>query len=69
VIFQKYGDLIKAEELARESLRIRSLIYGSNDQIVGSSCNLLANVLRTQGKFCGRNEENVRALYSYFYSK
>jgi hypothetical protein len=26
VIFKQYGDLIKAEELVRESLRIRSLI-------------------------------------------
>jgi hypothetical protein len=35
VILQQNGDLIKAEELAREALRIRSLINDSNHQSVG----------------------------------
>jgi hypothetical protein len=50
VISKQKGDLMKAEELARESLRIRSLIFNSNAQIVGISCNLVANILRKQGK-------------------
>jgi tetratricopeptide (TPR) repeat protein len=50
VIFKQGGDLIKAEELARESLRIRSLIDDSNHQRVGFSCSLLANILRVQSK-------------------
>ncbi len=40
VIFQQNGDLIKAEELARESLRIRTLKYGSDHLSVGRSCSL-----------------------------
>jgi hypothetical protein len=43
IISQQYdGDLIKAEALARESLRIRTQLYGSNDNRVGMSCLLLA---------------------------
>jgi hypothetical protein len=38
VIYKQKGDLIKAEELIRESLRIGSLIYDSNHQRVGRSC-------------------------------
>jgi flagellar hook assembly protein FlgD len=49
-IYRLNGDLIKAEEVARESLRIRSLIYDIKDPSVGSSCILLASILETQGK-------------------
>jgi hypothetical protein len=38
VIYKQKGDLIKAEELIRESLCIGSLIYDSNHQRVGRSC-------------------------------
>jgi tetratricopeptide (TPR) repeat protein len=55
VIFQQEGDLIKAEELARESLRIRTLIYDSDhdslDVSYGNICGLLATILRVQGKY------------------
>jgi flagellar hook assembly protein FlgD len=44
VIYRQKGDLIKAEELARESLRIRTLIYGSNCQKVSLCCDLLAGI-------------------------
>jgi hypothetical protein len=50
VIFRQNGDLIKAEELARESLRIRILLYGINHHSVGLSCELLAIILDKQGK-------------------
>jgi hypothetical protein len=40
VIFKQNGDSIKAEELARESLRIRTLKYGSDHLSVGRSCSL-----------------------------
>jgi flagellar hook assembly protein FlgD len=43
LIYQQNGDLIKAEELARESLRIASLLNDNNHHTVGRSCNLLAN--------------------------
>jgi tetratricopeptide (TPR) repeat protein len=59
VIYQQEGDLIKAEELARESLRIRSLIKNSNDDCVGRSYNLLATILRAQGKL----GDETRGLY------
>jgi hypothetical protein len=49
-ICRQKGDLIKVEELARESLRIRSTIYGSNDFRVGNSRNLLTLILATQDK-------------------
>jgi tetratricopeptide (TPR) repeat protein len=70
VIYQQKGDLIKAEELARESLRIRSLIFGSvsdhqhyNDHYsVGISCNLVANILRRQSKL----GDETRRLYDRF---
>jgi hypothetical protein len=62
MISQQDGDLVKAEEIARESLRITSVINGSNDQIVGSRCNLLANILRTQGKL----GDETRRMYERF---
>lgn len=49
VITKTNGDLIKAEVLARESLRIRILIYGDHRR-VAISCDLLASILRAQGK-------------------
>jgi hypothetical protein len=36
--------------LARESLRIRTLIFGTDHNSMVLSCNLLANVLEVQGK-------------------
>jgi hypothetical protein len=52
VIFQKDdGDLIKAGKLARESLRIRTQLYGTNHNKVGTSCILLARILVKQRKF------------------
>jgi tetratricopeptide (TPR) repeat protein len=48
VISAQEGDLVKAEMLARESLRIRTLIYGKDHVHVGPSCDLLARILRSQ---------------------
>jgi hypothetical protein len=59
VIFQRDGDSIKAEELARESLRIRTLIYDVNDSYLDLSCNLLARNLSAQGKL----GDETRGLY------
>jgi tetratricopeptide (TPR) repeat protein len=59
VIYRQKGDLIKAEELARESLRIRTLIYDSNDNTVDLSCGLLASILSVQGKL----GDETRGLY------
>jgi hypothetical protein len=62
VILHQNGDLIRAEVLARESLRIRSLINDDNDQRVGGDCNLLANVLRVQGQL----GDETRRLYERY---
>jgi hypothetical protein len=61
VILQQGGSnkLQKAEELARESLRIRTNLFGSNhhrDYKVAESSMLLAEALKQQGK--GANETN-----------
>jgi tetratricopeptide (TPR) repeat protein len=58
VILRQDGDLIKAEELARESLRIPSLLNDSNHE-VGRACSLLASVLRGQGQL----GDETRGLY------
>jgi tetratricopeptide (TPR) repeat protein len=56
VIFrQDDGDLIKAEGLARESLRIRTRLHCSHS--VGSSCILLARLLKKQGEFGDETKE------------
>jgi hypothetical protein len=55
VIYWQNGDLIKAEALARESLRIRTLICGSNQTCGG----LLAGILGAQGKF----GDEMKGLY------
>jgi tetratricopeptide (TPR) repeat protein len=46
VIYRQDGDLIKAEELARESLRITSLIHDRNHHDVGRTSFLLTSILR-----------------------
>jgi hypothetical protein len=52
VIFrQDDGDLIKGEKLARESLRIRTRLHGSNNIEIGKSCLLLARILIMQDEF------------------
>jgi tetratricopeptide (TPR) repeat protein len=48
VINKQEGDLVKAEVLARESLRIRTRVYGNNQVNVGHSCDLLARILVSQ---------------------
>jgi hypothetical protein len=40
------GDLVRAEMLARESLRIRVQLYGNDDYRVGGNITLLANILK-----------------------
>jgi hypothetical protein len=50
VIHQQKGDLVKAEILARESLRIRTRVYGIDHVNIGLSGSLLARILMSQGK-------------------
>jgi tetratricopeptide (TPR) repeat protein len=49
VICEQNGDQVRAEMLARESLRIRSQLYDNDHYCVGDSIALLANILRMQG--------------------
>jgi hypothetical protein len=59
VILRQKGDLLKAEKLARETLRIRTLIHSSDDLSIGSSCDLLARILMSQGTF----EDETKRLF------
>jgi tetratricopeptide (TPR) repeat protein len=54
---QDDGDLIKAEKLARESLLIRTRLYGSNHHRTGRSCTILAKILMNKGKFGDETKE------------
>jgi hypothetical protein len=44
------GDLVKAEMLIRESLRIRTLLYRYDDMQLGYCVSLLAGILKSQEK-------------------
>jgi tetratricopeptide (TPR) repeat protein len=57
VIFEQKGDLIKAEKLVRESLRIRVLIHGKDHFHTGHSTGLLANLLQCQDKLGDETKE------------
>jgi tetratricopeptide (TPR) repeat protein len=50
VIGNQEEDLVRAEMLARESLRIRTLIFHNDHPREGSSSSLLANILYSEGK-------------------
>jgi tetratricopeptide (TPR) repeat protein len=59
VILRQKGDLIKAEKLAREALRIRIKVHGNDHNYVGICCDLLANILLGQNKL----GDETRGLY------
>lgn len=40
---------MKAEMLSRESLRIRTLLYGNNHKVFGPCCSFLAFILMRKG--------------------
>jgi tetratricopeptide (TPR) repeat protein len=54
---QEDGDLIKAEGLAREAIRIIDKLFGSDDSRVAGSYLLLARILQKQGKFGDETKE------------
>jgi tetratricopeptide (TPR) repeat protein len=51
VIFHQEGDLKKAEELAREALRIKTISYSSENHAASKSCDLSAQILSAQNDF------------------
>jgi hypothetical protein len=57
ILRQDDGDLIKGEKLARESLLIRTRLYGSNYPSIGMSCTLLARILMNKGKLGDETKE------------
>jgi tetratricopeptide (TPR) repeat protein len=56
-IYRQKGDLVKAEKLVRESLRIRTRLFVSDHTYVEISSSLLANVLQAQGKLGNETKE------------
>jgi hypothetical protein len=64
VIYRQDGNLIKAEELARESLRIVSLIYDINRHRVGRACCLLATVGSVETPLFGETPLEIK---NYFF--
>jgi hypothetical protein len=57
VILHQNGDLVRAEILVRESLLIRTRLYGNDHQYVGINIGLLANILSSQGNLGDEVEE------------
>jgi hypothetical protein len=49
VICKQEGDLVRAEMLVSESLRIRAQLHGSDHHHMGESIGLLASIFRKQG--------------------
>jgi hypothetical protein len=45
VIYRQNGDSMKAEELARESLRIRKKVHGCDHHSIGAACSLIGRIL------------------------
>jgi hypothetical protein len=66
ILQQNDGDLIKAEKLARESLGIRTQLYGPDYDSVGMSCVLLARILHDQGKHGDETKELLERSLANF---
>jgi tetratricopeptide (TPR) repeat protein len=57
VIYLQKGDLLKAEMLTRELLRIRTHRYGNDHVNLGQSCTLLARILMSQDNLSDETKE------------
>jgi hypothetical protein len=66
ILRQDDGDLIKAEKLAREFLRIRTRLYGSKDHRLGPSWILLGRILMNQGKLGDETKELLERSLATF---
>lgn len=62
VIYKQKGDLLKAEKLARDALRIRTVLYGSDHHSVGLCCDMLSGILLSQEKL----GDETRVLFRRF---
>mmetsp|Transcript_33675 Transcript_33675/g.32143 ORF Transcript_33675/g.32143 Transcript_33675/m.32143 type:complete len:464 (+) Transcript_33675:141-1532(+) len=56
-IIRQHGDLIRAEGLARDALRIRMQVHGSDHNLIGFSLIQVARVLILQNKFGNETKE------------
>jgi tetratricopeptide (TPR) repeat protein len=56
-VLMELKDLDKAEQLVRESLRIRVLLHGNNHSSTGHVCGLLASILQLQGNLSDETEK------------
>jgi hypothetical protein len=61
IILKQKGDLTKAEEFARESLRINTIVFGTESNPIGVSKTLLGEILMSQNKL---NDE-TKGLFEY----
>jgi tetratricopeptide (TPR) repeat protein len=57
IIRKQEGDLVRAEMLIRESLRIRVQIHGANHHFTGLSYGLLGTILQSQNKLDNETKE------------
>jgi tetratricopeptide (TPR) repeat protein len=57
IMNEQQGDSVKAEMLARESLRIRTQLNGNDHPSVGTSSALLANILKRQSNLGNETKE------------
>jgi tetratricopeptide (TPR) repeat protein len=57
VLYQKSGDMIKAEKIAREVMRIRGQLHKHDHYLLGDSGILLARILESQGKLGNETRE------------
>jgi tetratricopeptide (TPR) repeat protein len=65
VINEQRADLVKAENLARESLRIRVLIEGSSyNRLVAATASLLASILMRESKLGSETKELLERVLS-----
>lgn len=66
VTYEQKGDDVKAEMLARESLRIRVLFNG-NDPNFGNAASLLASILMAQSKLGSETKELLEQALAICY--
>jgi hypothetical protein len=67
-IIRQHGDLIRAEGLARDALRIRMQVYGSDHNLIGFSLIQVARVLILQKKFGNETKELFERSLAIFMS-
>jgi hypothetical protein len=65
-IDKRTGDLVRAEMLARESLRIRSRLYSHDNECIGTCASLLSGILLAQGKVDHETKELIERTIAIY---